>query len=161
MQERHAIAATFQNRQDAESCMRDLEAQGVPDKDIRVLLPSGSSSDQFTRDTGTESRVVTGGSILDQLSNAFQGGASGLGDLGFTDQEQKALEDSARRGEYVVAVKCDGVCQDADTSLYRWSGRRTTPEALGTTEGGRERGHGRERPLREQQPPEYGEHHTS
>jgi hypothetical protein len=153
--DRRAVAAAFANRTNAENAVRDLEAQGISDSDIRVLLPPGAPSGRFGGEAGTQPRIVSGGSLLDQLANLFRGATSGLSDLELSEQDQRDLHRAAHGGEYVVAVKCEGMCDDADAILFRWTGRRVVyAEAYGT------QGPGEERRLREQPGSEYPEERT-
>jgi hypothetical protein len=143
----HAIAAEFRDKSDAVNAVRELEARGVSDKDIRVLLPPGASAGQFKGETGAQPHVIGGGGILDQLSNLFGGGMSGLSDLGFNDRERHVLEDVAKRGHYVVAVKCDGQCPNIHPLLSKYNGHEITPQGYETRT--RERQGLRERAQRE------------
>lgn len=120
MQERHAVAASFRDKTEAERAVLALASEGVRDHDIRVLLPPGAHAREFKRDTGVESRTVGGEGILDRLAELFQGGATQLSDFGLSDQDQRRLEDNAKRGAFVVAVRCDGMCPNIHVVLARY-----------------------------------------
>jgi len=135
MQERHAIAATFRDKVEAEQAVLALASQGVRDQNIRVLLPPGEHAGQFKRETGVESRTVGGEGILDRLAELFHGGATQLSDFGLSDQERQRLEDYAKKGEYVVAVRCDGMCPNIHATLARYGASESFGVEPETREG--------------------------
>ncbi|TAK31313.1 MAG: hypothetical protein EPO21_17600 [Chloroflexota bacterium] len=131
MQERHAVAATFTDRKATEDCIREMEAQGIKDDAICVLLPRGVSAEEFKSTTGVE-REAAGGGLLDRLASLVGRGADCLSDFGIAGEEQDYLKDCRDRGEYVVAVKCDGMCANIHPIVSRYGGHLPASEGYGT-----------------------------
>jgi uncharacterized protein (TIGR02271 family) len=122
MAERHSFAATFSNKNDVLSCIRDMEAQGIRDDDIYVFLPPGMRAEEFERWTGVEGRS-TGESFWDKLGSFFTGGTTSLSGFDMPDEERRYLEECRDRGEYVVAVKCGDMCPTIHPLVTQYGGR--------------------------------------
>ena len=128
MQNKHALAYAFPNRIDAQNCVLALEEEGIRDTDICALMPSTAIFAQGPP-TLLEFEEATGGSILDPLTRVCAPGVKGLCELGLSQRDVSLLEECARRGEYVLAVKCDGTCPNVRPILTRYGDHQPNAQA--------------------------------
>lgn len=71
----YTIFGVFNDRQNAEDAVSELERTGYSPKDISIVMKGGVERDRFARDTGTN---VAGGAANGAATGAVIGGITGL-----------------------------------------------------------------------------------